>query len=95
MIGELNSSHTYHGGGDLEDEKNKMWVISVLTRKPDGDFYKIKKIIRGAPWDAEERSPLDMPGVNIPEGELYYWLSMVLPLTTAQEPFGVFPGLAR
>ena len=30
----------------------------------DGEYYKIKKIIRGAAWDAEVRSPLDMSGVE-------------------------------
>ena len=47
----------------------------------EGNFYKIKKIIRGAPWDAEERSSLDMPGVNIPEGSYLLAVDGV-PLTT-------------
>ena len=34
MIGELNASHTYHGGGDVE--KQRLWrlVISVSTGRP-------------------------------------------------------------
>ena len=93
MIGELNSSHTYQGGGDLEDESKQNVGYLGVDYEPDGDFYKIKSIIRGASWDAEERSPLDMPGVNIPEGS-YLLAVNGEPLTTAHEPFEVFQGLA-
>ena len=93
MIGELNSSHTYHGGGDLEKESNQDIGYLGVDYEAEGDFYKIKKIIKGAAWDAEERSPLDMPGVNIPEGSYLLAVDGV-PLTTTQEPYAIFQGLA-
>ncbi len=93
MIGELSSSHTYHGGGDIEEEKKQNVGYLGVDYEPEGDFYKIKKIIRGAPWDAEDRSPLDMPGVNIKEGNYLLAVDGV-PLTTAQEPYIVFQGLS-
>lgn len=93
MIGELNSSHTYQGGGDLEKESNQEIGYLGVDYEADGDFYKIIKIIKGAAWDAEERSPLDMPGVNIPEGSYLLAVNGV-PLTTSQEPFALFQGLA-
>jgi len=93
MIGELNSSHTYQGGGDLEKEHSEDVGYLGVDYEADGDFYKIKKIIKGAAWDAEEKSPLDMPGVNIPEGSYLLAVNGV-PLTTVQEPFAVFEGLA-
>jgi len=31
--------------------------------------YRIKKILEGAPWDSEARSPLREPGVSIKEGD--------------------------
>ena len=31
--------------------------------------YRIKHIVRGGPWDADVRSPLDEPGVNVKEGD--------------------------
>jgi tricorn protease len=93
MIGELNSSHTYQGGGDLEKESNQDVGYLGVDYEASGDFYKIKKIIRGAPWDAEERSPLDMPGVNVKEGSYLLAVDGVR-LTTSQEPFIVFQGLA-
>lgn len=92
MIGELNASHTYHGGGDMEVAKTKAVGYLGVDWQADGDYYKIKKIIRGAPWDAEVRSSLDMPGVNIKEGDYILAVNGV-PLTTAQEPYAAFVGL--
>jgi tricorn protease len=60
----------------------------------DGNYYKIKKILRGAGWDAEARSSLDAPGINIHEGDYILAVNGV-PLTTAQEPYAVFQGLAK
>ena len=93
MIGELNSSHTYHGGGDMEMPKNKSVGYLGVDWEADGDYYKIKKIIRGAAWDAEVHSSLDVPGVNIKEGDYILAVNGV-PLTTTQEPFAVFAGLS-
>jgi tricorn protease len=94
MIGELNASHTYHGGGDIEVPKAKPVGYLGVDWAADGDFYKIKKVIRAAEWDAEARSSLDMPGCPIKEGD--YILSVNgIPLTTKQEPFAAFAGLAN
>ncbi|MEP6951648.1 MAG: PDZ domain-containing protein [Ginsengibacter sp.] len=92
MIGELNSSHTYFGGGDLEKENSGNVGYLGVDYEPEGNFYKIKKIIRGAPWDAEERSSLNMPGVNINEGS-YLLAVNGIPLTTGQEPYALFQDL--
>ncbi|MFI5133474.1 MAG: PDZ domain-containing protein [Chitinophagales bacterium] len=94
LIGELNASHTYHGGGDIETPENKSVGYLGVDWQADGDYYKIKKIIRGATWDAEARSSLDMPGVNIKEGDYILAVNGV-PLTTAQEPYVAFTGLSN
>jgi tricorn protease len=94
LIGELNASHTYHGGGDIETPKNKAVGYLGVDWQVDGDHYKIKTIIRGAPWDAEARSSLDEPGVTIKEGD-YILAVNGIPLTSAQEPFIAFTGLAN
>ena len=55
--------------------------------------FQIAKIIKGAPWDAEVRSPLAMPGVDVKEGD--YILSVNgRALDTSQEPYAAFEGLA-
>jgi len=94
MIGELNASHTYHGGGDVEKTKTQTVGYLGVDWQADGDHYKLKKILRGAAWDAEVRSPFDMSGVNIKEGDYILAVNGV-PLTTANEPYIAFQGLAN
>jgi tricorn protease len=93
MIGELNASHTYRGGGDEESSRQLSVGYLGIDWQADGQYYKVKKIIRGAPWDAEVRSPLDQPGVDIKEGNYILAINGVA-LTTALEPFAALQGLA-
>ena len=94
MIGELNASHTYFSGGDLERSKSQNTGYLGVDYEADGEFYKIKKIIRGAAYDAEARSPLDISGMDAKEG-MYILAVNGVPLTTAQEPYAAFEGLAN
>jgi tricorn protease len=93
MIGELNASHTYQGGGDTEAGRAKPVGYLGVDWQADGEFYKIRKIVRGASWDAEARSSLDVGGVNVKEGD-YILAVNGIPLTTAMEPHSAFQGLA-
>jgi len=92
MIGELNASHTYKSGGDEEVEKRQNVGYLGIDWQADGDFYKVKKIIHAAAWDAEVRSPLDMPGVDIKEGSYILAVNGV-PVSSDQEPYAAFQGL--
>lgn len=94
MLGELNSSHTYHGGGDLQEEAKVNVGYLGVDWLADGKYYKIKKILRGALWDAEVRSSLDESGLEIKEGDYILAVNGV-PVTTAEEPFAYFQGLAK
>jgi tricorn protease len=71
MIGELNSGHTYVGGGDLPKVKRiKMGLLGAqLERDAESKYYRIKKILKGENWDKETRSPLTDLGVNAKEGD--------------------------
>jgi tricorn protease len=94
MIGELNASHTYHGGGDMEKIKTVETGYLGVNWEAAGNYYKVKKIIHGASWDAEIHSPLDMPGVNIKEGDFILAVNGI-PVTTEAEPYSAFQGLAN
>ena len=48
MMGELNASHTYFGGGDNEREKAQPTGYLGVDWKADGKYYAIKKIIKGS-----------------------------------------------
>ncbi|MHA4808084.1 S41 family peptidase [Flavitalea flava] len=93
MIGELNASHTYHGGGVEEETKQTPVGYLGVDWAADGDRYKIKKIIHPAPWDAEVRSPLDQPGVSVKEGD-YILAVNGIELTTRTEPYALFRNLS-
>jgi tricorn protease len=94
MIGELDASHTYKGGGD--EEQGKVAAVGYLgvDWQAEGNYYKIKRIIQGAAWDAESRSPLELSGTDIKAGD-YVLAVNGIPITTAQEPFAAFAGLAN
>jgi tricorn protease len=95
LIGELNSSHTYRSGGDTERTSDRgvgyLGCDFVLTN----GAYRIAKIINGAPWDSEVRSPLLRPGVtNVQEGD-YLLAVNGEPLDTGKDPWAAFQGMAE
>ena len=92
LIGELNSSHAYRGGGDTEQpETTGVGLLGVDWEVAD-ERYRIARIVRGAPWDTEVRSPLDEPGVDVSEGDYLLAVNGV-PLTTDREPWAALQGL--
>ena len=93
LIGELNASHTYHGGGDTERAKRRSVGYLGVDWALENGKYKIGKIIKGAPWDAEVRSPLDMPGVDVKEGD-YILAINGISLDTSKDPSAALEGLA-
>jgi tricorn protease len=94
LISELSSSHTYRGGGD-EPEGNHVEVgyLGCDWELKDG-AYRVKKIIRGAPWDTEVRSPLAMSGVKVSEGD-YVLAVNGRPVDAKKAPWAAFQGLAK
>jgi tricorn protease len=94
MIGELNASHTYRGGGDGETPKSRaVGYLGIDWEKKDG-YFAVKKIVRGAPWDNEVRSPLDLPGVNVKEGEFILAVNGIA-LHELPDPYAAFEGLSN
>jgi tricorn protease len=93
LIAELNSSHTYRGGGDTESEPRMGVGYLGIDWEIDSGAYRIAKIIKGAPWDSEARSPLDMPGVEVNEGD-YILAVNGTPLDISKSPWAAFQGLA-
>ncbi len=94
LIAELNASHTYNGGGDNEETPKRKAVgyLGVDWQINDGK-YQVARIVRGAEWDDEARSPLDMPGVDVSEGD-YILAVNGRPLSTEREPYAPFEGLS-
>ena len=93
LIAELNASHTYRGGGDTESEKHRQVGLLGVDWSLENGAYRIERIIDGAPWDAEARSPLRQPGVNVQEGDYVLAVNGV-PIDTSRDPWAAFEGLA-
>ncbi len=93
MIGELSSSHTYHGGGVTQPTTHVPTGYLGIDWVADGEYYKVGEIIRGASWDAT-RSPLDLPGVPVKEGD-YILAVNGIPLHTNADPYAAFVNLSN
>ncbi|MGA9408554.1 MAG: PDZ domain-containing protein, partial [Bacteroidota bacterium] len=93
LIGEISSSHTYRFGGDVETPKERaVGYLGIDWELGDG-AYRIQKIVKGAPWDNTERSPLDQPGLNVKEGD-YILAVNDIPIDVTKDPYASFQGLA-
>ena len=71
LVGELCSSHTYVGGGDLPKVKSSGIGLLGVDFEVDhqDDRIRISRILTGENWDEELRSPLQEPGFGIHEGD--------------------------
>jgi tricorn protease len=93
FMGELNASHTYRGGGDVEKAAERGVGVLGVDWAVENGAYRIARIAEGASWDADARSPLRDPGVDVKVGDYVLAVNGV-PLRTDQEPFAAFQGLA-
>jgi len=92
LIAELNSSHTYRGGGDQQRSEHRGVGLLGIDWSLENGAYRVKEIIRGAAWDTEVRSPLDEPAVDVSEGDYILAVNGVA-LDTSKDPWAGFQGL--
>jgi len=71
LIGELNSGHTYVGGGERpETPRIKLGLLGAdFSRDPASKAYRIDRVLPGENWDKHTRSPLTAQGVNVKVGD--------------------------
>lgn len=94
LIGELNVSHSYRGGGDLEEaRRGNVGLLGVDWEFADGQ-WKIARIVKPAAWEMDIRSPLDQAGIQIDEGDFVLAVNG-LPLASFPDPWAGFEGLAN
>ncbi|MEY5013876.1 MAG: hypothetical protein RIS92_234, partial [Verrucomicrobiota bacterium] len=93
LLGELNSSHTYRSGGDLEEATRKTVGYLGCDYRLEQNAYRISSIPVTAPWDSV-RSPLLEPGMNVRAGD---WILSVngVPIDPKKEIHAAFQGLAE
>jgi tricorn protease len=94
LIAELNSSHTYRSGGDVERGPSLGVGYLGCDFSLENGAYRIKRIVKAAAWDSEVRSPLLQPGLtNVHEGD-YLLAVNGQPMDVTQDPWAAFQGLA-
>jgi tricorn protease len=93
LIGEVNASHTYVGGGDTETPRRRQVGLLGIDWALENGAYRVTRIVAGAPWDIETRSPLSEPGVDVSEGD-YILAVNGQPIDVSREPYSAFEGLA-
>jgi len=95
LIAELNASHTYVRGGDIEEPGHLSVGLLGCDFELDTQHnaYRISKVYSGARWDAESRSPLREPGIDVNEGS-YLLAVNGQKLDTSKDPWAAFQGLA-
>lgn len=70
MIGELACGHAYVNPGDYKQIKRiSMGLLGAELSRDKSGYYRIEKIIPGAPYSQKLRSPLTEPGMDIQEGD--------------------------
>ncbi len=93
LIGELNASHAYRGGGDQEMPARLGVGLLGADFALEHGAFRIKTILRGADWDAQVRGPLAQPGLKVKEGDYLLAVNRT-PLDARKDPWAAFQGLA-
>lgn len=70
MIAELSIGHAYVLSGDKpKAERISTGLLGAKLSRESSGYYRVDKILEGANWSKELRSPLTEMGVNIYEGD--------------------------
>lgn len=70
MIAELKCGHAYVNPGELERPgRIKTGLLGAEISRDKSGFFRLEKILTGASWSKELRSPLTEPGIKASTGE--------------------------
>ena len=69
LIGELATSHSYVGGGDLPHGKRVSVGLLGVDFAGGEKYWRIARIYRGEDWDEDRLAPLAQPGLKVAEGD--------------------------
>lgn len=95
LIGELNCGHAYVNPGETErpDRINTGLLGAEISRDKSG-FFRLEKILPGASWSKDLRSPLADQGVNAKEGEFIVAIDGV-PTNSVKNMYALLVGKAN
>lgn len=93
MISELSAGHTYANPGDVISGSSRGHGFLGIDWELANGKYRIKRIVKPAAWDNEIRSPFDVTGSAVKEGD-YIFSVNGKPLDTNIDPYAAFEGLS-
>lgn len=93
LIAELDTSHTYVGGGDMPQRQAVNVGLLGADFVADGGYFRIAKIYQGEGWNPQTRAPLAEPGLKVKEGD-YLIAVNGRPARSSQTVFAYFQNLA-
>lgn len=98
MISELNIGHAYYRPGtQLDPEPSEpvgmLGADYQLVTQDGHSAYQITRIVNGAVWDLDARSPLSEAGVDVKEGDFLLAVNG-RPVRAALDPWAAFVGLS-
>lgn len=93
LLGETSAGHTYVRQGDVESVERRVTGFLGIDWEQDDSLYRIGRIVRPASWDTEVRSPFDVTGMDINEGDYILAVNGVR-LDPAKDPYAAFDGLS-
>jgi tricorn protease len=95
MIAELNCGHAYITPGEMNRaERIRTGLLGAeVTRDAGSGFFRLEKILAGASWSADLRSPLTEPGIEAKEGEYIVAIDGV-PANSVKDMYALLTGKA-
>lgn len=95
LIGELACGHAYVNPGEYPaPERIKMGLLGAELSRDKSGYYRIDKILPGATYRNELRSPFTEPGMNVKEGDYIIAIDEV-PTTTTTNIYSLLAGKAN
>lgn len=95
MIGELECGHAYVNPGEYEKAPRiQNGVLGADISRDKSGFFRLEKIIPGATWSNELRSPFTEPGIQAKEGEYIVAIDGV-PTNSVKDMYSLLVGKAN
>lgn len=94
MIGELNCGHAYVNPGELDrPDRVQTGLLGAEISRDKSGFFRLEKILPGASWSKDLRSPLTEPGIEAKAGEFIVAIDGV-PTNSVKDMFSLLVGKA-
>ncbi|MDD4514003.1 S41 family peptidase [Massilibacteroides sp.] len=95
MISELNCGHAYANPGETErPERIATGLLGAEISRDKSGFFRLEKILQGASWSKDLRSPLTEAGIDAKVGEYIVAIDGV-PTNTVKDLYSLLVGKAN